>query len=501
MGLAASQVRLQALTSESHNNNLRLLQLTMAKRTLANEMQAVSRKYQNALSSKKMQWTNNAGVTYSDISYSILMRPNANNAKSPVLLTDCSGKVIVDGKYKKYAEMISPNGTSLGSYSGSTRTAILSELTGISAEEIDNADKMSLFRDNSETQLTAEEDAFYNWLDTEDKTRGAGTKYLTVDKLAEYMGKASNGKDLAKLYKENGVIKFRTKNELKSYIENIGTNLGKYFLDDKIIGCTDNTKLKEACDAAYNIYDKAIDNGEVDKATYDVFGVEIEGEGYKVNVQDLFKMIMENYKGTSKENSSNTNEKTYPLRDKNSASWKTWYAELETKYAAMKTASDDYEFANDVANTSMTADQESKIQYYDDLFRAIADNGWTYDSQINDNDYLNQMLQNNAFYLTTMSKNDCYDDTIPEDGRNWNYEYDTTLASTFDHIITVNDSDIAAKALAEYEAEKRQISDKESRIDLKMEDLETQQAAIKETIESLKKMRNDNIDRTFKLWS
>lgn len=497
MGLAASQVRLQALTSESHNNNLRLLQLTMAKRTLANEMQAVSREYQNAMSSKRMQWTNNAGVTYSDISYSTLMRPNASNMKSPVLLTGSNGKIVVDGKYKKYAEMISPDGTSLGSYSGSTRTAILSELTGIPAEDIDNADNMALFRDNSEIQLSAEEDAFYKWLDKEETK--AGTKYLNVDSLAEHLGTA-NGTDLSKLYKSNGEFTFKTKAELKSFIENIKTNMSKYFIDDSVIGCTDKTKFEEACDKTYKTNEIAIDNGYTEKNTDRVLFWKVD-EDYKLNMQDLFKMIMTNYQGTSKTGSTNSDEKTYVFRDTTTASWKTWYAELGTKYTAMQTASDDYNFANEVANTSMTADKETMIQYYDDLFRAIADNGWTYDSQINDNDYLNQMLQNNAFYLTTISKNDCYDDTLPEDGRNWNYEYESTVASTFDHIITVNDSDIAAKALAKYEAEKRQINDKETRIDLKMEDLQTQQSAIKETIESIKKMKNENIDRTFKLWS
>ena len=210
---------------------------------------------------------------------------------------------------------------------------------------------------------------------------------------------------------------------------------------------------------------------------------------------------MANYTGTTKTKSTNANEKTYPLRDENSGSYKNWHKELENRYEALLDASSVYDATVEVANEAMTADQESMIQFYDNLFTAIADNGWTYDVQINDNDYLNQMLQNNSYCLTTITRNECYNDNLDESAKNWKYEYDTSLASNFDNIITVNDSDVASKALAKYEAEKLKINQKETRIDVKLKDLETEQAAIEQMIESINKVKNDNIDRTFKLWS
>ena len=479
MGLAASSGRILSLISR-----------------------AAAKDYQKALSSKKMKWSTGTLNTV-DLSYSILMRPNANNAKNPILLTGLDGKVIVDSKYKKYAEMISPNGMSLGNYSGDVRTAILSELTGIPEDVINNADTTSTLRNKAESEFSAEENAFDEWLYVEDKTRGAGTKYLTVDEYAEKMGKTSNGIDLAELYKKNGDLNFSNISELESYIKNIESNMSGYFVDDDIIGCSDRTNFIAACDKTIDTYRTAIETGTLKKNEPKniIEGLFFDNSGYKVNVQELFKLIMANYTGTTKTKSTNANEKTYPLRDENSGSYKNWHKELENRYEALLDASSVYDATVEVANEAMTADQESMIQFYDNLFTAIADNGWTYDVQINDNDYLNQMLQNNSYCLTTITRNECYNDNLDESAKNWKYEYDTSLASNFDNIITVNDSDVASKALAKYEAEKLKINQKETRIDVKLKDLETEQAAIEQMIESINKVKNDNIDRTFKLWS
>jgi len=496
MGLAASQVRLQALTSESHNNNLRLLQLTMAKRTLSNEMQSVSRDYQNALSSKKMQWTNNSGITHSDISYSTLMRPNDSNMKSPVLITDFEGRVIIDTKYKKYAEMISSDGASHGAWEGSTRTSILSQLTGIPVETIETAESASALTNSAATKFSNAENDYDKWLAKE--TTNGGTNYLAIDKFAEKLG-TSNGVDLAKLYKQgdSGLYSFNSSNDIKSLIDRIQNNIKQYFVDDDLLG-DDLTEFIKACEETKKSYETAL-SGTANDNTKDALGISGSAGDYKVNIKALFDMIMLNYKGTSKTNSSG--EKTYPLRDTSSESWKTWRAELDKRHEALESANTEYKTASEASSTAMTAEQESMLKFYDDLFTAVADNGWVYDAQIYDNDYINQMFQNNCYFVTTMTRNSCFDETQEEDSINWKYEYDTSTAATFDKIITINDNDAATLALAKYEEQKRKISDKESRIDLKMKDLETQQSAIKEMIEAIKKTKEDNIERTMNLWS
>ena len=55
--------------------------------------------------------------------------------------------------------------------------------------------------------------------------------------------------------------------------------------------------------------------------------------------------------------------------------------------------------------------------------------------------------------------------------------------------------------MAKYEAEKSRINEKESVIDTRMKNLETEQASIKEMIKGIESVRNDNTERTFSIFS
>lgn len=101
-------------------------------------MQRVTRNYQEALNTKTLKWSNNAGVSHVDLSYANLMRPGSANKNNPYLITNGDGKVVLDSKYQQYAEMISPDGKAGGDWE-SNRTQILASLTGISSEKIDAA--------------------------------------------------------------------------------------------------------------------------------------------------------------------------------------------------------------------------------------------------------------------------------------------------------------------------------------------------------------------------
>ena len=130
MGMSASQVRLLQLTSRKNDIGCELSQLSNQKMALTRDMQKVSKEYNEALNTKVLKWTNNGGVDYVDLSYNGMMKPSNMNKYKPYLLTDTSGLVVVDDEYKKYAEMISKDGTP-GSWGGNTRLKILEELTGI----------------------------------------------------------------------------------------------------------------------------------------------------------------------------------------------------------------------------------------------------------------------------------------------------------------------------------------------------------------------------------
>ena len=176
-------------------------------------------------------------------------------------------------------------------------------------------------------------------------------------------------------------------------------------------------------------------------------------------------------------------------------------AEYDAADAAYKTALADYQTAVGVNAEVIDGPTKKQIEFYDQLFQAVAEMGWELDSQITDSDYFNQVLQNNTYYLTTMTKNTSYDSSQPVDNRNYMYSYDTELAENNPNIFKVNDSSVQELALAEYEYEKSIINNKEKVIDEKMKRLETEMSAIIKMIESVEKVKNDNIERTMNLWS
>ena len=58
-----------------------------------------------------------------------------------------------------------------------------------------------------------------------------------------------------------------------------------------------------------------------------------------------------------------------------------------------------------------------------------------------------------------------------------------------------------AKAEAEYEHEMKVIDRKEQKIDLELKKIETERTAITKEYDSIKKVSDDNIDRTFGIFS
>ena len=140
-------------------------------------------------------------------------------------------------------------------------------------------------------------------------------------------------------------------------------------------------------------------------------------------------------------------------------------------------------------NQVLTSEEESNIKFYEQLFTAIAEKGWVENSQVEDNDYLNNMLQNNLYWITSMEEQS---DT---DGKKY-FEYSTDLASNMNNVYLVNDSDFMNEALVKYEHEKSIINEKESRIDTRKANLETELSAINTMMQGIETIIKDNTDRT-----
>ncbi len=501
MGMAASQVRLLQLTARKNDIGYQLQNLSLQKTSLSRDMQRVTKEYQNALSTKTLKWSNNSGVTYVDLSYANLMRPGSVNGNVPYLITNASGNVVVDSQYQKYAEMISADGSAGGDYE-SVRTKILSSLCGISSEDIEEqqtTQQAVVDATNKVNGLIKERDILEAEEPMKDKTvKDFVDSFGTVSETAT--GKSVNVGDLYGSNKSTFTLGSDTssaKTNLSSLLDSLYNNISNYLSD------SDKEAMRSACNTAYTDISGQIDvntdnSGQTAVSKEDKkIGNLVISSTYKVDMTQLIDAILGAYesKDCGGTVGTNTNGSTvYAWRDTQSSEWKEWKASYDAKEAEITAANEELSTAVDAANQVFTAADESMIDFYDQLFTAIADRGWVGNSQVSDNDYLNQMLQNNQYYITKM-------EAVTDSEGNESYEYSESIASNFDNIYTVNDTDAQNEAQVEYEYEKSIINEKETRIDTRMQDLETEQSAINEMIKGIESVRDDNTDRTFSIFS
>ena len=116
--------------------------------------------------------------------------------------------------------------------------------------------------------------------------------------------------------------------------------------------------------------------------------------------------------------------------------------------------------------------------FYDALFNQIAINGWVENSHMNDNEYLATMLRNGTMFLSSISDDDFY--------------YQSNYA-TNKYIKEVTDEEGIAQAEAKYQREKRRIQNKESILDMKMKNLDTEISALNQEYSSIKNIINTSI--------
>jgi hypothetical protein len=107
------------------------------------------------------------------------------------------------------------------------------------------------------------------------------------------------------------------------------------------------------------------------------------------------------------------------------------------------------------------------------------------------------MLQNNIYTLTSVSRDtECLD--WCED-KQWHNSYTTDIASNCTNVFAVSDSDANEVALVEYQNKKDAIKVKESRIDVRMKNLETELSATNNFMKSVEEAIKKNTEN-LKLW-
>lgn len=498
MGISSHQVRLLQLTDRKHTIGLELTRLANDKVDLTRDMNKATKEYQDALSSKVLKWSSNSGISYVDLSYKNLMQPSQMNGNTAYLLTDSSDKVVVDTNYKKYAEMISAKGSAGGNWEDN-RTKILSQLIGVPESSITGeeayAGAVATAKDELD-RVIANEPSKESFLKKTDLC------CLLEKKVGSNLGTGNakfekNTKNWADAYQHGKTIDLGSKDVYKT-LESIGSTLANKLAEVFVTESTNfDPKESPIYDAIENII--ALQEPVISEEKESSI-LSKDGKNYKLNVQSFIDGIMTHLSSFINCESTNGNY-NIEYYDTTSNNYKQYLKNKETWINEKQIAEANYNNALDASNSLLTADQERQIRFYDDLFSTIADKGWTYNESVNDEDYLNQLLQNGMYTITTVDRNMVEDETTITEDYYWENTYNTDIATNYTNIFAVNDSDARLDAQVEYEKTKAIINTKETQIDTRMQNLKTEQEAINTMIQSIQSMLDENVEDKFGIFA
>lgn len=147
----------------------------------------------------------------------------------------------------------------------------------------------------------------------------------------------------------------------------------------------------------------------------------------------------------------------------------------------------DYLFEYTIKTGSeVSSDDLGQATFYDALFNQICSNGWTENDNIEDNEYLQEMLQSGMMYISKMK----------DDG----YYYQANYA-TDSYIKEISDDTAIAQAEAKYTTEKAKLNAKEETLDLKMKNLDTEISSLSTEYDTVKNTISKNIEKSFKRYN
>ncbi len=136
-----------------------------------------------------------------------------------------------------------------------------------------------------------------------------------------------------------------------------------------------------------------------------------------------------------------------------------------------------------VTGSEVDTDKQVEANFYDTLFNRICLDGWTQNDQIEDKDYMQEMMKSGLIYISS----------IGDDGYYYQGNY-----STDKYISEVKDDEAIAKAEAKYNTEKTKIENKEDTIDMKMKNLDTEISSLTTEYDTTKSVISKSIEKSFK---
>ena len=143
-----------------------------------------------------------------------------------------------------------------------------------------------------------------------------------------------------------------------------------------------------------------------------------------------------------------------------------------------------YLFQND---KDAVPDIKSKsADFYDELYNNILAHGWREDVAIDDSEYLESMIKDGRYSMSSLNESD-------------GYYYQSRYNDT-GYIVEVADTDAIARAEAEFTSKKAELTYKEDSIDLKSKKIDAEISALTTEYESVKNMISNGVQKAFQLF-
>ena len=527
MGLAASQARLLTITARKSDCEYESMRLSHQKIALSRELNEVSNEYQNALNQTNLYYDlYGTGDTSYPLTYGLLTTPSALNDYLPTLVTNQQGRIVLDSKYAAAALKAGIPQEGLGGLpsdevrntfvdalfqngliSSTTRDAIQSttynQAAGLGSAAIVSTITAEYTLSELKDYLQYSGDAFTVYVPASDVPEADNKdQYLYVN------GKRQTPKDYAdisvydllngsnntyfKVYsKKNGAWTDIPK-DANTLLEELIGQFEEYFGDllDTSDGITANalSYATMQTQAAFIYNDNhtggiRVHEGGSNQDDYknkDVMGWAVDGRhstatrcsrsNYSINLSNILEAYL-----------------TYFAQYMDGVA--TSGGDYEVKVPAYKSNSsliqEDFVFKV-VTGESISSDDAKNSLFYDTFFNQLCISGWTLNNEVNDKEYLQEMLKNGMMYISTMD-----DDNYYIQG---NY-------STNKLIKEISDDSAIAAAEANYQTQKARLSSKEDEIDLKMKNLDTEISALTTEYDSVKSVITKNIEKSFKRYN
>ena len=523
MGLAASQARFLAITARKADCEFRSMQIAQDKLSVTRKLSDVTQQYQNALNQKKLVWDyDGTGQNAYNLSYGVLMNPTALNGYTPYLITDRTGAVVLNGPLASAAAVISPDGTptsstesgynsfiqklaSVGVITSATSNNILAGNGTIEYNPNAGYGATPMSKDPSIANNLA---AFIYKTSRADYKLNQPTSSFTSSRQDDKACMTSNGSDMSTdeiskltigdILSNNVILSFQCSNNdnpdqmITDFINNYLTAEGGYWTQiynelEAMLGV--DVYAKNALSTAKTMIESTFINKDMVRQTK--AGAKTATAVTKSREEaNTYNQICYS-KGTHDKAGSFISINLTNLVSSFLTYFEMCYNGFNTNYTVQTNVADSYYVTDDpnyhfvTSNDDCPSDDLILADYYMQLYNNICHNGWTTNSDIDDENYLENALKNGTYFITSLN----------DDGYFYQGRYNEV-----DCVVEVEDSDAIAAAEAEFNAEKTKLTYKEEKLDLEMKNLDTEISSLTTEYDAVKSLISKNVEKVFAMF-